>query len=80
MTVDGETSHLAAGTAGHIVSGAGCVLANPARAETAFPTSLVCVAVFTAATLPGRDRSDGESCQVLRSASVGDWRAARRAG
>jgi hypothetical protein len=36
MTVDGEPSHLAAGTAGHIVSGAGYVLANPGRAETAF--------------------------------------------
>jgi transcriptional regulator with XRE-family HTH domain len=35
-TVAGETSHLAAGTAGHIVSGTGYVLANPARAETAF--------------------------------------------
>jgi hypothetical protein len=30
MTVDGQTSHLAAGTAGHIVSGTGYVLANPA--------------------------------------------------
>jgi hypothetical protein len=36
MTVDGQTSHLAAGTAGHIVSGAGYVLANPGRAEAVF--------------------------------------------
>jgi transcriptional regulator with XRE-family HTH domain len=36
MTVDDETSHLAAGTAGHIVSGTGYVLANPGRAEAAF--------------------------------------------
>jgi transcriptional regulator with XRE-family HTH domain len=35
MTVDGETSRLAAGTAGHIVSGNGYVLANPGRAEAA---------------------------------------------
>ena len=36
MTVDDETSSLGAGTAGHIVSGTGYVLANPARAEAAF--------------------------------------------
>lgn len=36
MTVDGETSELAAGTAGHIISGTGYVLANPARADAAF--------------------------------------------
>ena len=36
MTVDGETSHLAAGTAGHIVSGTGYSLANPGRADAAF--------------------------------------------
>jgi len=36
MTVDGETSQLTAGTAGHIVSGTGYALANPARADAAF--------------------------------------------
>ena len=36
MTVDGQTNRLAAGTAGHIVSGTGYLLANPGRAEAAF--------------------------------------------
>jgi hypothetical protein len=36
MTVDGQTSHLTAGTAGHITSGTGYALANPARAEATF--------------------------------------------
>jgi len=36
ITVDGQTSHLTAGTAGHIVSGTGYLLANPTRAEAAF--------------------------------------------
>ena len=36
MTVDGEGSQLTAGTAGHITSGAGYTLANPARTDTKF--------------------------------------------
>jgi len=41
MTVDGHTSHLAAGTAGLIVSGTGYVLANPGRAEAVFVLVLI---------------------------------------
>lgn len=36
LTVEGQASQLKAGTAGHITSGAGYLLANPGRAGTAF--------------------------------------------
>ena len=36
LTVEGQSSQLKAGTAGYITSGAGYILANPARADTAF--------------------------------------------
>ena len=36
MTVEGQPSQLKPGTAGHITSGAGYLLANPGRADTAF--------------------------------------------
>jgi hypothetical protein len=36
LTVDGQASELKAGTAGHIMSGTGYLLANPGRAETTF--------------------------------------------
>jgi len=36
LTVEGQSSQLKAGTAGYITAGAGYILANPARADTAF--------------------------------------------
>ena len=36
LTVEGQSSQLMTGTAGYITSGAGYILANPARADTAF--------------------------------------------
>lgn len=65
MTVDGETSRLAAGTAGHIVSGTGYVLANPGRSEAAFvlvhvpPASAR--ARYTRTRQQSDDRADGKA-------------------
>lgn len=61
MTVDGETSHLAAGTAGHIVSRTGYVLANPAQAEAAFVLVHIPPASAGARYTPSRQKPSGTS-------------------